>query len=74
MMYIKANFKVNCNYLNQTFSFYKFKLMNLNLSMRNYKIFRNFLKFSLKNNEKQYYMQPNAKYFCLFFSNNFKKL
>ena len=30
------------------------------------------LKFSLKKNEKKCYMQPNAKYFCLFFSNNLK--
>ena len=39
-----------------------------------YEKLQEFLKFSLKNNEKKCYMQPNAKYFCLFFSNNFKKL
>ena len=38
-----------------------------------YNIFKYFWNFSLKNNEKQCYMQTNAKYFCLLFSNNFKK-
>ena len=54
------------------FSFCKCKSMKLKLSMRNYMNFYEFLKFSLKNNEKKYYMQPNAKYFCLFISNNFE--
>ena len=37
-----------------------------------YKNFKEFLSVYLKNNKNKYYMQPNANYFCLFFSNNLK--